>query len=111
VANRTDKATNLRIIAEKLKIDLDRVVFLDNDPSERDLIRRELPIVSVPELPEDPALFAQTIADAGYFEVAGLNEEDNWTRTRHQAGFAAELAKTEVSELDGYLRGMRLKLH
>ena len=53
-ANWDDKASNLRLIARQLNIGLDSLVLLDDNPVERKLIRRELPMVGVPELPEDP---------------------------------------------------------
>ena len=68
VANWDDKATNLRRIAAELNIGLDSLVFVDDNPFERSLVRQELPMVAVPELPEDPALVPRCIADAGYFE-------------------------------------------
>ncbi|KTC34507.1 methoxymalonyl-ACP biosynthesis protein, partial [Pseudomonas putida] len=55
VANWEDKASNLRRIAEQLNIGLDSLVFVDDNPAERDIVRRELPQVAVPELPDDVA--------------------------------------------------------
>jgi HAD superfamily phosphatase (TIGR01681 family) len=55
-ANWTDKATNLRAIAEALNIGIDALVFLDDNPAERLQVRQALPLVAVPELPDDPAL-------------------------------------------------------
>ena len=57
VANWTDKAANIREIARRLNIGLDSLVFADDNPAERAIVRRELPMVAVPELPEDPALY------------------------------------------------------
>jgi HAD superfamily phosphatase (TIGR01681 family) len=65
VANWDDKAVNLRRIAQSLNIGLDSLVFVDDNPFERNLIRRELPMVAVPEVGEDPATFANCLADAG----------------------------------------------
>src|SRR6202044_3811707 len=53
VANWQDKASNLRYIAKTLNIGLDSLVFVDDNPAERALVRQELPEVAVPELPED----------------------------------------------------------
>ncbi len=55
MANWQDKASNLRAIAHSLSIGLDAMVFVDDNPAERALIRRELPMVAVPEIPDDPA--------------------------------------------------------
>ena len=54
VANWSDKAGNIRAIAEELNIGLDSLVFVDDNPFERNLVRQELPMVAVPEVPDDP---------------------------------------------------------
>ena len=54
VANWSDKANNIRAIAEKLNIGLDSLVFVDDNPFERNLVRKELPMVAVPEVDDDP---------------------------------------------------------
>ena len=58
LANWEDKAATIRSIAEELRIGLDSLVFVDDNPFERNFVRRELPMVAVPELPDDPALYA-----------------------------------------------------
>ena len=63
-ANWNDKATNIQAIAEELSLGLDAMVFLDDNPVERGLVRKLLPQVAVPELPEDPAYYARTLAAA-----------------------------------------------
>ncbi len=64
------------MIAAQLNIGLDSLVFVDDNPFERDLVRRELPMVAVPEIGDDPTTFARTLADAGYFEGLAVTEED-----------------------------------
>ncbi len=77
VANWQDKPANLRAIAQTLNIGLDSLVLADDNPFERNMVRRELPMVGVPELPEDPALYARCVADAGYFEVLRITTEES----------------------------------
>jgi len=69
-ANWDDKATNIAAIASALSLGTDAMVFLDDNPVERGLIRKSLPEVAVPELPPDPAYYARTLSAAGYFEVS-----------------------------------------
>ena len=76
VANWDDKASNIRRIASELNIGLDSLVFVDDNPAEREIIRRELPMVSVPELPGDVAHYAACLSAAGYFEAASFSKED-----------------------------------
>ncbi len=110
VANWDDKATNLRRIAEKLNIGLDSLVFADDNPFERNIIRRELPMVAVPELPEDPALYAPCIAAAGYFEAVRLTEEDVARTIQYQQRAQHESLRATTTDLEGYLRSLDMEL-
>ena len=71
-ANWNDKATNIRAIAEELSLGLDSMVFLDDNPVERDFVRQALPQVAVPELPDDPALLCRNPGRGRLFRVDRL---------------------------------------
>ncbi len=81
LANWDDKPANLRAAAEALSLGLDSFVLLDDNPTERAFVRRELPEVAVPELGNDPATFVEALDRRMYFEAVTLSEED---RQRHQ---------------------------
>ena len=100
VANWHDKASNIRAIAEELNIGLDSLVFVDDNPFERSLVRRELPMVAVPEVGDDPATFAQTLADAGYFETVTVTEEDRVRTEQYQGNRRREQLKASTTDLD-----------
>ena len=68
-ANWNDKATNIQAIAEEFSLGLDAMVFLDDNPVERGLVRKLLPQVAVPELPEEPATTRGRLRPRGYFEA------------------------------------------
>jgi FkbH-like protein len=110
VANWQDKAGNLRAIARTLNIGVDSLVFADDNPAERDLVRRELPEVAVPEMPEDPAYFPYVIADAGYFESAGLTAEDLTRSRQYQENLGRGRLKSEASDMASYLKGLDMTL-
>lgn len=114
-ANWDDKATNLRRIAAELRLGLDSLVFVDDNPFERALVREHLPMVAVPEVPDEPALVARCLADAGYFEAVALTAEDRgraqaYARDRARrdeaGGGTTDLAGTLAGTLAGL--GMRL---
>jgi FkbH-like protein len=111
VANWDDKATNLRAIAAQLGIGVDSLVFVDDSPFERNLARRELPMVAVPELPEDPAYFARCIADAGYFEATRISSEDLSRHDQYQNNLAREQLHAANTDLAGYLQSLNMELH
>jgi FkbH-like protein len=110
VANWQDKASNIRLIARQLNIGLDSLVFLDDNPFERNLVRGELPMVAVPEVPEDPALMPACLADAGYFEGLAITEEDRTRVGQYQANLAREALASEAADLPTYLRGLSMRL-
>ncbi len=110
VANWDDKAGNLRRIAAMLNIGLDSLVFVDDNPAERDIVRRELPEVAVPELPEDVAGYPARLAAGGYFEAVSFTSDD-LTRGRNY-GLNAErnAALEQATDMDGYLKSLQMKL-
>ncbi len=111
VANWHDKASHIRQIAGKLNIGLDAMVFVDDNPFERNIVRRELPMVSVPELPDDPALYARCLADAGYFEGLALSAEDLERTQLYRSDLKREEAKSATTDLDAYLKSLCMTLH
>lgn len=105
VANWGDKATNLRAIASALNIGLDSLVFLDDNPVERAQVRRELPMVAVPELPADPALYPRALLAAGYFEAVAFAQEDRDRADQYRAN-AERAAFAGTSDMAGYLASL-----
>jgi hypothetical protein len=51
-----------------------RFVGLPRRQSERNIVREFLPEVMAPELPEDPSLYLQSLADLNLFETASFSE-------------------------------------
>lgn len=103
VANWNDKAANLRDIAASLNIGLDALVFVDDNPVERARIRQALPMVAVPELPRDPALFVRCVADAGYFESVAFTSDDAARAERYGAQQQRAMVLQELGGVDAFL--------
>ena len=107
-ANWSDKATNLKSIAEQLSLNPDALVFVDDNPAERARVRQLLPEVAVPELPDDPAWFTACLAAGRYFENPRLNAEDV-TRAEAYRGNAERAAIREtLGDYDAYLRSLEM---
>lgn len=105
-ANWTDKATNLRVIAETLNIGIDALVFLDDNPAERMQVRQALPMVAVPELPDDPAYYPRMLAAAGYFEAVTFSAEDRQRAEYYQANAQRAAALSATGDLGDYLASL-----
>ena len=110
VANWDDKAKNLRRIAEQLNIGVDSLVFVDDNPFERNLIRSEIPTVAVPEVPDDPALIPRCLADAGYFEAVAVTDEDRQRSRQYQVNLERNELQAQAADLPTYLRSLQMQL-
>jgi len=109
-ANWSDKASNIKAIAEMLSLGLESMVFLDDNPAERMQVRRELPEVAVPELPKDPALYARTLIAAGYFEAITFSEEDRKRATFYQGNAKRVQTLNQSSDMDAYLKSLDMEI-
>ena len=110
VANWSDKATNLRTIATTLNLGLDSLVFVDDNPAERAVVRRELPQVAVPELPDDVSAYPATIAAAGYFEAIALTPEDFRRADDYRQTRLRTAAAEAVTDMAGFLSSLDMRL-
>ena len=110
--NWTDKATNIRSIADELNIGLDSMVFFDDNPSERELVRQALPMVEVPDFPEAPydipAFFKDCVEK--YFTVYSLTEEDKRKTEQYKANAARNQAALSFDDYTKFLRSLDIKL-
>ena len=110
VANWSDKAANLQRIAEQLNIGVDSLVFVDDNPAERARIRESLPVVAVPELPDDAARWVRCLADAGYFEAVAFTPEDRARNEQYAANASRENLRELSQSVDEFLRGLEMSV-
>ena len=110
VANWEDKAANLKTIAARLNIGLDSLVFVDDNPVERARIRESLPMVAVPELPEDVAYYVGCLANAGYFETVSFTADDQLRAGQYAANTEREALLGSSESVDDFLRGLRMSV-
>jgi FkbH-like protein len=75
-ANWDPKPENIRAIAAQLNIGLDSIVFVDDNPAERDFVAEQLPEVAVPNVGADVSSFAEVLEHEHYFEVDKLVQDD-----------------------------------
>jgi len=109
VANWEDKASNIRGIQKMLNIGMDSMVFLDDNPFERNLVRSMIPEITVPELPEDPAMYLQYLRGLGLFETASYSAEDA-NRTRQYREQSQRTAfEASCQSYDDYLEGLAMQ--
>ena len=66
--NWQEKSINLMQLSDQIKIGLQHILLIDDNPLEREKIREMLPEVKVLELPEDPALYSDALLSSPYIE-------------------------------------------
>jgi FkbH-like protein len=101
-----DKPTQIRDIAESLSIGLDALVFVDDNPAERALVRRMLPDVDVLELPADPHNYIRALASYPYFETGAITAADRDRTAQYQARAQAAELRRDAGDLDSFLRDL-----
>ena len=110
--NWNNKADNIREIALELNIGLDSLVFIDDNPTERELVRQVLPEVSVPDFPEQPynlPIFFQDMLDR-YFRVYSLTEEDRGKTQQYKENAERAKEKRRFSDMTDYLRSLQIRI-
>jgi FkbH-like protein len=110
VANWNDKASNIEAIAKTLNIGLDSIVFLDDNPAEREIVRQRIPEVTVPQLPEDPAHYIRTLDKLSLFETTLFSKEDINRANQYKAN--AQLKSLEVispANVNDFLKSLQME--
>ena len=108
VANWENKADNIRLIQQILNIGFDSMVFLDDNPFERNMIRENIPAVTVPELPEDPGEYLEYLYSLNLFETANYSTGDKDRTKQYQVeAKRVTLAKTFTNEGD-FLKSLNM---
>lgn len=109
LANWEDKAGNIRTIQQTLNIGMDSMVFLDDNPFERNLVRSMIPEITVPELPEDPALYLQYLRQLGLFEAASYSAEDSLRTDQYRIQAERSVFEASFLSYEDYLAGLEMK--
>ena len=107
-ANWNNKADNIREIAETLNIGLDSLVFADDNPAERLLVRDVLPMVTVPELPEDPALYAAALHRERLFETLSFSAEDRGRNDYYRANASRSDLRHAYADLAAFQKSLAM---
>lgn len=109
IANWDNKADNIRQIQAILNIGFDSMVFLDDNPFERNIVRENLPEVTVPELPEDPAHYLEYLYSLNLFETATFSSTDvDRTKQYQVEAQRATIQMSFTNEAD-YLKSLNMQ--
>jgi len=110
-ANWEPKAVNIQNIAEELNIGLDSLVFIDDNPIERESVKRAFPEMNVPDFPKDTSMlesFAIEISKR-YFPVLKLTDEDLNKTNQYKVEQKRNEIKQKSISIEEYLESLEMK--
>lgn len=110
--NWNNKAENISKIAKELNIGLDSIVFIDDNPVERNLVKSLLPDVTVPDFPSQPyelRSFFENVYNE-YFGVYTLLDEDKSKLKQYKANIERKEMQSSSLSLDDYLKNLNTEV-
>lgn len=108
IANWENKADNIRTIQSILNIGFDSMVFLDDNPFERNIVRENVPGVVVPELPEDPGDYLEYLYSLNLFETASYSNVDKDRTKQYQVEAQRVVAATKFTNEADFLKSLNM---
>ncbi len=109
--NWENKAENIKSLAQELHLGLDSFVFVDDNPSECELIKQMLPEVSVPEFPAQPYLLPVFFMELTrrYFATYSSTREDTTRTAQYRANAERNAAQAQFTNFEDYLKSLDIR--
>lgn len=109
-ANWNPKNENLFAIARELNIGIDSLVFIDDNPAERQIVRDTMPEVAVPEInPDDIFSYIRAIEGAGYFEPVTISEDDLKRNDTYRENKQRQIFASSIGNYDDFLKSLNMQ--
>lgn len=109
IANWENKADNLHRIAHELNIGIDSLVFFDDNPAERKIIKQFIPEVHVIDVPKDPALYVLQMEKEQPFEWLQITKEDIERTKSYGDNKKRQKLQDSFVNYDDYLKALDMK--
>jgi FkbH-like protein len=109
MANWDDKATNIRRIKSIIDIDYGAMMFLDDNPAERQLVRESFPTMSVPDLPADPSEYVTFMIGLNPFETASYTPQDAQRTSEYQVEAKRHAEREKFVDLTDFLKSLEMR--
>lgn len=104
-ANWEPKHLNIAKIAKEINIMPDSFVFMDDNPAEREIVRREIDGISIPVL-QAPEQYISAIDKSGFFEVTTLSADDKKRNEMYKQNLERAALEDSFGDYDDYLRSL-----
>jgi len=108
VANWENKADNIRYIQNVLNIGFDSMVFIDDNPFERNIVRENITEICVPEMPEDPADYLEYLYSLNLFETISYSDLDYARTKKYQIEAKRISSQKKYTNQDDFLKSLKM---
>jgi FkbH-like protein len=102
------KSASIARLAQTLNVGLDSMVFFDDNPAEREQVRQALPMVTVVDVPADPADYIPALERGRWFETTAWTAEDAARTSQYVIERQRRELKTTAASLDEYLESLQM---
>jgi len=109
MANWNSKADNINQIQKILNIGFDSMVFIDDNPAEREIVRTHIPKILVPELPLDPADYLPFLISQNIFETVSYSNNDSERTRQYQEESKRVAFSQSITNMDDYLLSLNMR--
>ncbi len=109
VANWENKVDNIKYIKDVFDVGFDSMVFLDDNPFERSMVKAHIPEITVPDLPEDPSLFLNYLRRENLFETSSFSEADEDRTKQYQIEADRKSYKKSFANEEDFLKGLGME--
>ncbi|MGI5936175.1 MAG: HAD-IIIC family phosphatase [Oscillospiraceae bacterium] len=106
-ANWESKDANVREIASELNILPDSLVFVDDNPAERAIVKAQVPGAAVPEI-DRVENYIHILDGSGFFEMTSLSEEDMRRNEMYMSNLERARQEKSFDSYEDYLRSLEM---
>lgn len=109
--NWKDKAENIAALASELNIGLQHILFLDDNPAERERIRQTLPEVYVPEIPSNKLEVPYFLKQLSQLPLLNrMSEEDKQRAELYRQEQARKQESALYGSMEDWIRSLEMKI-
>jgi len=106
-----DKASSIEIISEELNIGLDSIVFFDDNPVERDWVRKQLPNVKVIDVPKNSMDYLKALNESTFFDRLTITNEDKSRADIYQREQQKKIDLNKSVSVDDFLKDLKMTVN
>jgi len=108
--NWQDKGSNVASICEEVNLGPYSVMFLDDNPLEREWVKGRLPECVVPNLPADVSRWIEFLSDSPYLQAVNITDEDLKRSSQYIQRRKMNEFKASAESVDDFLRTLSMKV-